>query len=173
MKVGIKCPHECPLARHDFGVFDETGTEVCRGSLSEERWPGTRALYVAEVELEAPAEEGLHTWTVKPLPAGDGTAHVEGSASFGVRAVSHPEYVVTVEAVDQASQTPIPGARVVMHPYKAVTDERGVAEVRVAKGAYRLFVSQTKYLTFGQPVDVAADMTARAELCEEPVRERN
>jgi hypothetical protein len=90
-----------------------------------------------------------------------------------VRTVSHPEYVVTVEAVDQASQTPISGARVVMHPYKAVTDERGVAEVRVAKGAYRLFVSQTKYLTFGVPVEVSADITARAELCEEPVRERN
>jgi hypothetical protein len=60
-----------------------------------------------------------------------------------------------------------------MHPYKAVTDERGVAEVRVAKGAYKLFVSQTRYLTFGLPVEVTADMTARAELDLEPVPERN
>ena len=61
----------------------------------------------------------------------------------------------------------------VMHPYKAVTDERGVAEVRVAKGAYKLFVSQSKYLTFGLPVEVTADMMARAELDLEPVTERN
>jgi hypothetical protein len=60
-----------------------------------------------------------------------------------------------------------------MHPYNAVTDERGIAEVRVAKGAYRLFVSQTRYLTFALPVEVGADVTARAELDLEPVPERN
>jgi len=60
-----------------------------------------------------------------------------------------------------------------MHPYKAVTDERGVMEVRVAKGAYKLFVSQPRYLTFGLPVEVDADMTARAELYLELVPERN
>ena len=60
-----------------------------------------------------------------------------------------------------------------MHPYRVVADEHGVARVRVAKGAYRLFVSQTTYLTFGLPVEVSADMTARAELDLEPVLERN
>jgi len=60
-----------------------------------------------------------------------------------------------------------------MHPNKAVSDERGVAEVRVAKGVYTLFVSQTRYLTFGLPVEVHTDMTARAELSLEPVPERN
>ena len=60
-----------------------------------------------------------------------------------------------------------------MHPYKTLTDERGVAEVRVAKGAYKLFVSQSRYLTFGLPVEVDADMMARAELALEPVSERN
>jgi hypothetical protein len=45
--------------------------------------------------------------------------------------------------------------------------------VRVAKGAYQLFVSQTRYLTFGLPVEVNADMTARAEMHPEPVQERN
>jgi len=60
-----------------------------------------------------------------------------------------------------------------MHPYRVVADEHGVARVRVAKGAYQLFVSQTNYLTFGLPVEVSADMTARAELDLEPVLERN
>jgi len=54
-----------------------------------------------------------------------------------------------------------------------VTDEHGRAEVRVAKGTYTLFVSQTRYLTFGVPIEVTADMTARAELDVEPVTERN
>jgi len=60
-----------------------------------------------------------------------------------------------------------------LHPYRAVTDERGFAEIRVAKGAYDLFVGKTKYLTLGVLVEVDADMTARAELDLEPEIERN
>ena len=181
MKVGIKCSDECELTNSNFGIYDHEGTRVATGTLPGDLWPGTTALHVAEVELEAPAAEGLYTWSVKGpstmLGAGAesdvGIPHAEGSISFGIRVVSHPEYVVTVETVDKVSQTPLSGARVVMHPYKAVADERGIAEVRVAKGAYTLFVSQTRYLTFGLPVEVDADMTARAELDVEPVTERN
>jgi hypothetical protein len=173
IKVGIKCSNECHLTNRDFGIYDHKGAQVATGTLPGDRWPGTTGLYFAEVELEAPAAEGLYTWSVKCPGSDVGIPHAEGSVSFGVRVVSHPEYVVTVETVDKVSQTPLSGARVVMHPYRAVTDERGVAEVRVAKGAYKLFVSQTRYLTFGLPVEVTADMTARAELDLEPVPERN
>lgn len=173
MKVGIKCVNACDLTNRGFGIYDQEGTQVVTGTLPRDLWPGTAGLYVAEVELVAPAAEGLYTWSVKGPGSDDGIPHGDASVSFGVRVVSHPEYVVTVETVDQESQTPLSGARVVMHPYKAVTDERGVAEMRVAKGVYRLFVSQTKYLTFGLPVEVTADMSARAELYLEPVSERN
>ena len=181
IKVGMKCSNECNLASSDFGIYDQEGTRVATGTLPDDRWPGTTGLYVAEVELEAPAAEGLYTWSARGPSTGRGAGpesdveipHAEGSVSFGVRVVSHPEYLVTVETVDQVSQAPLSGARVVMHPYKAVTDERGVAEMRVARGAYKLFVSQTKYLTFGLPVEVDADMTARAELDVEPAPERN
>ena len=186
IKVGMKCSNDCDLANSPFGIFDDglegsgigdqgskEGKRVATGTLSGERWPGTTGLYVAEVDLEAPAAEGLYTWSVRTPGSDAEIPHAEGSISFGVRVVSHPEYVVTVETVDQASQTPLSGARVVMHPYKAVTDERGVAQVRVAKGAYQLFVSQSRYLTFGLPVEVDADMTTRAELYVQPVQERN
>jgi hypothetical protein len=59
-----------------------------------------------------------------------------------------------------------------MHPYHAATDGRGLAEVRVSKGDYTLFVTRPGYLTFGLPVEVSADMTATAELDVEPVPER-
>ena len=36
-----------------------------------------------------------------------------------------------------------------------------------------LFVSQTRYVTFGLPIEVTADINARAELSVEPVLERN
>ena len=173
IKVGIKCSNGCHLTNMDFGIYDHEGTHVATGTLPGDLWPGTTGLYVAEVELEAPAWEGLYTWSVKGPESDVGIPHADCSTSFGVRVVRHPEYLVTVETVDKDSQTSISGARVVMHPYKAVTDERGVAQVRVAKGAYKLFVSQTGYLTLGLPVEVTADMTARAELYLEPVPERN
>ena len=181
MKVGAKCSDECDLTNSGFDIHDHEGKRAATGTLTGDRWPGTSGLYVAEVELEAPAAEGLYTWSVNipstalgASPGSDGESpHAEGSTSFGVRVVSHPDYLVTVEAFDRESQQPLGAARVVMHPYKAVTDEHGRAEVRVAKGTYTLFVSQTRYLTFGMPIEVTADMTARAELDVEPVTERN
>lgn len=173
IKVGIKCSSECHLANRDFEIYDHEGIQVATGTLPGDRWPGTTGLYVAEVELQAPASEGLYSWSVKGPESDVDTPHAEGSNSFGVRVVSHPECLVTVETVDRVTQTPLGGARVVMHPYKAVTDGRGIAQLRIAKGEYRLFVSQTKYLTFGVLVEVTADMTARAELDMEPLVERN
>ena len=173
IKVGLKCSQECNLTNGAFGIYNHEGAQLATGTLSGDPWPGTTSLYVAAVELDAPSGEGLYTWSARSLGPDQGDQHAEGASSFGVRVVSRPAHLVVVEAVDKDSQTPLAGARVVMHPYTAVTDERGVARVRVAKGAYRLFVSQTRYLTFGLSVEVDADVTARAELDVEPVRERN
>ena len=170
--VGIKCSSECDLTNRNFGIYNHEAAQVATVTLSSSRWPGT-SLHFAELELEAPASADLYTWSVKCPGPVVGIPHDEGSVSFGVTVVSHPECLVTVETIDRETQMPLSGARVVMHPYRAVTDERGVAKVHVAKGAYKLFVSQTKYLTFALPVEVTANMTARAELDLEPVPERN
>ena len=181
MKIGVKCADGCDLTHADFAIVDEEGAQLVAATLPGDLWPGTTGLYVAEVELAAPATEGLYTWTVTVPSTALGTGpaseadipHAAGSASFGITVVAQPDYLVTIEAVDQADQAPLSGARIVMHPYRAVTDERGVARVRVAKGAYQLFVSLTRYVTLGLPIDVTADVTARAELAVEPVLERN
>ena len=173
MKVGIGCSSECQLANRPFEILNHEGAVVATGSVSGDIWPGTTALCVGEAELEAPAEEGLFTWSVKVPPSDVGVPHAEGVVSVGVRAVSHQDCLVRVEVVDKDSRAPLPGARVVMHPFRALTDDRGFAQLRVATGAYTLFVSQTRYLTFGLSVEVTADMTASAELCLEPEPERN
>ncbi len=173
IKVGIKCSNECDFTNRDFGIYDHEGKQVAGSTLSGERWPGTTGLFAAEVELAAPSREGLYTWTIRGRGSDAAVPHAEGSISFGVRVVGNPEYVVTVEAIDKDRQMPLVGARVVMHPYSAVTDDRGVAKVRVTKGTYRLFVSQTTYVTYGLPVEVTADLNAKVELELEPVPERN
>jgi hypothetical protein len=172
IKVGIKCSRECDLKSCNFRIYNHDGAEVTAVTLSGNRWPGT-GLHFAELELEAPGVQDLYTWSVKCAGWAVGIPHDEGSVSFGIRVVGQPECLVTIETIDRETQLPLSGARVVMHPYRALTDERGVAKVHMAKGAYQLFVSQTNYLTFALPVEVTANMTARAELDLEPVPERN
>src|SRR5262249_31311059 len=53
-KVGIKCSAGCKLAGRPLSIFDQEGAEVGAGSLLDEVWPGTGALYFAEMEAKAP-----------------------------------------------------------------------------------------------------------------------
>jgi hypothetical protein len=171
--VGLKCASECPLARGRVGVYDHAGARLAVGTLPGDLWPGTTGVYATEVELTAPAEEGLYTWSIKGPEGEPAAPHGESAATFVVRVVSRPDHLVTVETLDAERRVPLAGARVVMHPYQAMTDPRGVAQLRVAKGTYRLFVSETGYMTFGMAVEVSGDLTTKAELVLEPVLERN
>lgn len=173
IKVGIKCSSECKFADKAFAIYDHEGAKIASGTLSGDIWPGTTGLYFATVELKAPSSADLYQWSVKSAGKDLERPHAEGAAEFSLRVVARPECVIKVEAVDKISQEPVAGAQVALHPYKTVTDERGFAEIRVPKGAYALFVAKRKYLTLGLPVQVTADMTARAELDLEPEIERN
>jgi hypothetical protein len=173
IKVGIKCSNECVFADKAFAIYDHEGAEIAAGVLSGDLWPGTTGLYFAALELEAPSTAGLYEWSVKCAGNDLERPHAEGAAQFSLRLVSAPDCLVKVEAVDKISQEPLADAHVALHPYKAITDERGFAEIRVAKGAYDLFVAKAHYLTLGLSVDVTANMTARAELDLEPQIERN
>ena len=173
IKIGVKCSSECSFADKAFAIYDHEGARVASGVLSNDLWPGTSGLYFAALELKAPSSAGVYRWTVKRGGTDGVVPHAEGAADFSLRVVDAPECLVKVEAVDKLSQQPLAGARVALHPYQGVTDQRGFAEIRVAKGAYHLFVAKTRYLTLGLPVEVTADLTARAELDLEPEIERN
>ena len=164
IKLGVKCPFECQPTGWAVDVHDHEGKRQATATLSNDPWPGTATLYYAEVDLPAPDAEGLFSWEVRAPGRGAEVPHAEGTARFGVRVVPPPECRVTVVAVDAERQMPITGATVVMHPYRAVTDERGVAEVRVPKGAYRLFVSGPKHVPFRWDGEMTTDVTIRAEL---------
>jgi hypothetical protein len=167
LTVGIKCTAGCKLTGRQLSIVDDEGALVCSGTLREDLWSGTSALYFAEVKAEAPMAIGDHRWQAS-IPASDsGVPHAEGAASFAVKVVSPPDHEVTVEAIDGEKQTPIAGAHVLLHPYRALTDASGVARLKVAKGRYKLFVSGFNYIAYESIIDVAADVTTRAELVAE------
>lgn len=176
LKVGLKCSSACRLEGREFAIFDSERACVATGTVGGDPWPGSTALYFAEVEVEAPVTEAHHLWEIRApastvkVPGLDGEIpHEERSDSFGVRCVPSPEFQVTVEVIDKEHQTPLNGASVVMYPYRAVTDDRGVAEIWVAKGQYRLQVSRSKHLASSRSIEVTGDVTTRAELDLQPV----
>src|SRR6185503_12826709 len=104
------------------------GSPLGTGKLGRDVWPGTEALYVAQVEARAPLEAGSHRWEAKVAGGDAQLAHAPGSCPRIVRVVAAPDCQVTVRVLDRETQTPIEGARVVMHPYRAATDENGIAK---------------------------------------------
>ena len=127
-KVGIKCSAGCKLTGRPLSVFDDEGTQVGAASLRDDIWPGTSALYFAEVDAQAPLRTGDQEWRV--------------------------------DCPEVESHVP--------HAAGALTDEGGVAKVRVAKGRYKLFVSGFRYVAHEGFLDVAGDVVTRAELTSEP-----
>ena len=91
-----------------------------------------------------------------------------GAASFTVKVVQPPDHEVTVEAFDRDTQSPVAGAHVLLHPYRAFTDAQGIAKIKVAKGRYSLVVSGFNYVAFRTILDVTGDVATRAELATEP-----
>ena len=152
-----------------MSIFDQEGSRAGTVKLGHDVWPGTEALYFAEVEVAAPQTAGSHQWEAKIAGWDAELPHASGSFPLMVRVVSSPDCEVTVRAVDREKQTPIAGARVVMHPYRAVTDDNGIARVRVARGQYDILVSGPQYLPACASVEVIADMITSAELdAEQP-----
>lgn len=170
-KVGIKCSAGCRLAGRALSIVGHHGAQVAATKLADDVWPGTSALYFAEVDAEAPRTPGDFTWQVATPASDHHVPHAAGSCDFAVKVVASPDHEVTIEAFDGDKQTPIKGAHVLLHPYRALTDERGVAKVKVAKGCYTLFVSGFNYIGHERIIDVTSDITARAELTVEPEEE--
>ena len=163
--VGAKCSAGCDLGGRELSIFDHEGSLAGTVKLGHDVWPGTEALHFAEVEARAPLEAGSHQWEAKIAGWTADLPHAAGSFPLSIRIVPAPECEVTVSAVDRQKQTPIAGARVVMHPYRAVTDDNGTARVRVARGQYDILVSGSQYMAAcASSVEVTADMDTRAEL---------
>ena len=113
--VGGKCSDGCDLGGRELSIFDHEGSPACTVKLGHAVWPGTEALYVAEVEVRAPLDPGCHEWEAKLGGWDAEVPHAPGSFPLSVRVVSAPDCEVTVTAIDREKRTPITGACVVMH----------------------------------------------------------
>lgn len=172
IKVGVKCDGNCDARGWKLEVRDERGELRSVTIAGAATWSGTEGLYGAEIELVAPDSEGLFGWKVvapaseSPAPE-ESEAHVghqESAAGFNVRTVAEAECRLTVIAVGRDSLQPVNGARVVVHPYRAATDDRGIAELDLPLGRYRLFVTGRGFLPQRLDGELTEAATVRVEL---------
>ena len=159
VKVGISCSASCRLTGRLVDVRDETGTTIGEGRLGEQPWPGTRALYWAELELTAPATDGLTVWVLTFPAAGMAAAHADASMPFSFKTDRPPAHRVTITVTAAETGAPIAGADVGVGVYRTATDADGLTRCEVPAGAYPLTVWSDGYGAPPTTVDVTRDVT--------------
>jgi hypothetical protein len=165
IKIGAKCSGACEPDDWLVEIRDHEGGLVAMGTVGRAPWPASKGLYYREFELCAPDVPGQFPWEVAlPAEQSDPGAHAAHSVPFTVRSVPEGDCRLKVIAIDRASQLPVAGLRVVVHPYRSVTDSEGVAELHLPAGHYRLFVSGKNFFPFRSDGTLSEDTTIRAEL---------
>ena len=161
--VGIKCSASCTLGGQLVEVRDEAGVRLGDGRLGDEPRPGTSALYEAEVSLVAPSRAGVFSCSVHFAPTELDLPHREASGDFSFRTLEPPEHVVSVQIVPKGIDAPLDHIEVRLGPYRAETDERGLANVEVPKGLYELSASRIDIEPVSTELEVTGDATVEVD----------
>jgi hypothetical protein len=162
-KVGIRCSAGCRLTGKRFGVRNDDGALVGEGTLGDEPWPGTQALYWAEVLLEAPTTVGSFNWSAGLVATDLGSSHLEAFSVVSFRTVEPPEHTVAVEVVRDDTGDPIEKVDVRMGIYRASTDEQGMARFEVPSGEFDVLAWKTGFVSDPASVEVIEDLEIRIE----------
>ena len=144
IKVGAKSSADCELKGRGVEIL-RNGEVAARGALGDTPWPGTAALYWADLVLTAPPEAGMASWTARFEAGGLELPHDDASSSFSAAIVPPPDHTLTVKVVEKDSATPVEEALVRLGAYRAETGRSGLAEVRLPKGRYELSVWKAGY----------------------------
>jgi hypothetical protein len=159
VKVGVACSAGCALDGHEITVHDADGARLSGGRLSSAPWPGTSALYWADVELPALRSEGPRTLQVQ-CSAGPHSV----SAPFGFTIAGQPEHAVRIVAVDGATGAPIDHVEVRLGAFRATTGDDGAATLAVPGGAYDVILWKVGYQASPVSLAVSEDVTVAVDM---------
>ena len=155
--VGAKSAAGCTLQGTSIDVCDGSGAVVARGALGDTPWPGTSALYWTQLELIAPAEAGVCSWSARFAGTDVELPHDGAAYAFSVAVIGRPEHRLTVKVVESETANPIEDVEVRLGPYRAATDLAGLAEIDIAKGTYELNIWKVGYESPARMVAIDAD----------------
>jgi hypothetical protein len=138
VKVGVKCSATCTLAGQTVDVRKESGRRMGQATLNETPWPGTTALYVADVALAAPKTAGMSSWTACFAETDLSLPHSEASAVFSFLTAVLPDHTLTIKVIDKHTHAPVEQVDIRCGSYRASTDLQGVATLQLPTGTYEL-----------------------------------
>ena len=168
VKVGVKCSAACRLAGQLVTVCDGAGMPIGESRLGDTPWPGTSGLYVADVELAAPATDGTAFWSARFAAAEPGLPHDQASAAFSFRIAKPPEHRVTVQVAAQGTKSPLEDVEVRLGVYRASTDAQGQASLELPGGVYTIEAWKAGYEMRTRTVKVGKDLMIRIEALSTP-----
>ncbi len=164
LRVGLRSSAGCNLSGHRIELSPEAGGAPVSAEIGDTPKTGTEALYWTEIALEAPDTDGQARWNVTARGDGLPDTHSDARARVAVNVVPPGEHRLSVSVIDAETSVPIPGAKVVAHPFRALTDTSGHAELHLPPGRRKLFVSGPDHIPYQVEGDVTEDMTITAVL---------
>jgi hypothetical protein len=141
---------------------------VASGRFGDAPWPGTSALFWTELQLRAPTQPGLATYAAQFDGAEMELPHDGASSSFTVAVTKPPAHLLTVKVIAKETAGPIEDAQIRLGPHRAATNAAGLAEVRMPKGRYELFVWKAGYDAPTVPLEIDADAFVQVEALAQP-----
>jgi len=180
LKVGITCSSGCDLSGSYVDVYDGTRTKVGAARIASALWPGTDALYWAELDIAAPSAEGDHAWTIEGIavapshlaPSHLAPSHERVVSVVRFAAVRPPEHRVTVEVIEKDAGVPMAGVELRLGPFRATTNKAGVAYLHVPGDTYDLCAWKIGYDMLSTTASIATDTTLRLEVMTAPEPEQ-
>jgi hypothetical protein len=165
--AGAACSAGCSLAGLPLKI--ESGQGGQYAVLGTEILSQTKATYWAEIELQAPDDEGVHQWKVDAAPLESELPHETEPAALGFRTAARPEYDITIEVSDSRDKTPLEGAYVMLGLYRGESDSRGICRLKAPAGRQRLFVNIRDYLAYEEEIEITDSTSLSAGLTFSPL----
>jgi len=164
IKVGAKSSAGCALSGERIEIRDAAGAVVASGCLGEAPWPGTDALFWANVEMQAPKTPGPLALSAHFDATEIDPPHANSSSPFSVAIVARPEHTLTVKVIERQTAVPIEDVQIRLGPHRAATGASGLAEVRMPKGRFELHVWKAGYEAPATAVDIGGDAFVQVEV---------
>lgn len=168
IKAGATSSGGCDLSGHGIEVISASGAVAASGTLADAPWPGTSALYWTELDIQAPTELGLATFSVRFEAEQIKLPHDGASTAFSIAVVAPPEHRLTVNVIARDTAAPLEDVHIRLGAYRAVTGQSGQAELKMPKGSYELQVWKVGYEAPARRVEIQDDAAVQVELLAVP-----
>jgi hypothetical protein len=162
LKIGISCPSGCSLSGTTIDIRNAEGAAIASGRVGSELWPDTLALYWVELDVAAPETEGTHALSIHA--ASQDSVHPPLESIVRIVASRPPEHRARFEVIEKGNGLPLSGVELRVGPFRAVTDDGGIACVDVPGGIYEVCAWKIGHDLFTTTTHVAADMSIQLEI---------